>query len=122
VPVIPEIRTAYICDFANNDIVGWTDLPGIDIDEMLSMQHRVRDLIPNTVTFCHGPPGTLAAIDRQINYFNAVLAAAKDAIKKGLSEDQAAASIDLPQYHHFSNYDDWFKGNVRAMYRWAKRH
>jgi len=121
VPVIPEIRTAYICDFANNNIVGWTDLPGINIDEMIRMQRRVLSLDIDTVTFCHGPPGTLKAVARQSEYFSAVLAAATDAVEKGLTEEQAANSIDLPQYRHFSNYNDWFKDNVRAMYRWVNK-
>lgn len=120
VPVIPELRMAYICDFANNDVVGWTDLPGIDIDEMLKMQHRVLALDVDKITFCHGQPGTVAAVKRQIEYFEAVLKAATKALDKNLTEDQAAELIELSQYSYFSNYNDWFKDNVRAMYRWAK--
>ena len=120
VPVIPEIRMAYICDFANNNVVGWKDLPGINIDEMLEMQRRVLELDIDTVTFCHGPPETLKAVEIQLEYFEAVRAKAVEALDSGLGEDQAAATIDLPQYRQFSNYNDWFKGNVRAMYRWEK--
>jgi glyoxylase-like metal-dependent hydrolase (beta-lactamase superfamily II) len=120
VPVISEIRMAYICDFANNNVVGWKDLPGINIDEMLEMQRRVLDLDVDTVTFCHGPPETLKAVERQLEYFEAVRAKATEALDIGLSEDQATASIDLPEYCHFSNYNDWFKGNVRGIYRWEK--
>lgn len=120
VPVVPELRMAYICDFANNDVVGWTDLPGIDIDEMIEMQRRVLDLDVDAVTFCHGPPETLAAVRRQVVYFEAVREAATGALDEGLTEDQAAASIRLSQYERFSNYDDWFEGNVRAMYRLEK--
>jgi len=121
VAVVPELRMAYLCDFVNHGVVGWTDLPGIDIDEMLAMQRRSRELDVDTVTFCHGPPGTLEAVDAQIEYFETVLAAAVEALEAGLSEDQAAASITLPRYRDMLNYDDWFEGNVRAMYRWAKR-
>lgn len=120
VAVIPELRMAYVCDFANNDVVGWTDLPGINIDEMIAMQRRTAELDVDTVTFCHGPPGTLNAVNRQLEYFETVLAEAAKALRNGLTEDEAANSIDLPQYKHFANYNDWFKGNVRAMYRWVK--
>lgn len=120
VPVIPELRMAYVCDYANNDVVGWTDLPGIDIDEMIDMQRRTTKLYVDTVTFCHGPPGTIEAVHRQVEYFETVLREATNALRNGLTEDQAAGSIELPQYKHFANYNDWFKGNVRAMYRWAK--
>jgi len=120
IPVVPEIGHAYLCDFVNNNVVGWKDLPGISIDEMLAMQRRALDLDVETVTFCHGPPGNLDAVQRQLAYFDAVRAKAAEALDGGLSEDQAAATIELPQYRHFSNYDDWFEGNVRAMYRWEK--
>ena len=118
--VIPELRLTYICDFANNDVVGWTDLPGIDIDEMLKVQRRALDLKVDKVTFCHGPPGDLQAVKRQIDYFEALRAAARQALKNKLTEDQAAASIDLPQYRYFEHYSAWFKDNARAMYRWEK--
>ena len=120
VAVIPELRMAYVCDFANNDVVGWTDLPGIDIDEMLRMQRRAAELDVDTVTFCHGPPGTTAAIERQIAYFETLLETAMAALDAGLSEDQAAATVELPAYRGFANYDDWFSDNVRAAYRWVK--
>ncbi len=120
VPVILELRMAYICDFANHDVVGWTDLPGIDIDEMLKMQRGVLALDVDKITFCHGQPGTVAAVKRQIEYFETVLKAATEALEKNLTEDQAAELIELSQYSYFSNYNDWFKENVRAMYRWAK--
>ena len=119
VPLIPEIKMAYICDFANNDVVGWTDLPGIDIDEMLAMQRRVLAFDVEHVAYCHGQPGTLRAVERQIEYFETVLAAATKARDAGRSEDEAVETIRLPQYAHFANFDDWFEGNVRAMYRWA---
>jgi len=121
VAVVPELRMAYLCDFVNNGVVGWTDLPGINIDEMLAMQRRALQLDVDTITFCHGPPGTLEAVGAQIEYFETVLAAAGEALEAGLSEDQAAASITLPQYRDMLNYEDWFEGNVRAMYRWARQ-
>ncbi len=120
VPEVPELRMAYVCDFASNNVVGWTDLPGIDIDEMLSMQRKTLQLDVDTVSFCHGQPDSLNAVQGQLDYFESVFKASQKAYQNGLSEDQAAERIDLPQYRHFSNYDDWFSGNVRAMYRWAK--
>jgi len=41
-------------------------------------------------------------------------------IKKGLSEDDVVATIKLPKYRHWGNYDNWFSMNVRGSYRWVK--
>ncbi|WP_158089145.1 MBL fold metallo-hydrolase [Cognaticolwellia mytili] len=119
VPIFPELELVYVCDYASNDVVGWTDLPGIDIDEMMTMQRRTLELEVAMVTFCHGPPDTIEAVKRQLDYYESVLFESRKALEKGLTEDQAADLIDLPEYKHFRNYNDWFKENVRAMYRWA---
>lgn len=121
VPVIPELKLAYVCDYANNDVVGWTDLPGINLDEMMAMQRRTLDLNAEQVIHCHGGPGDLSAVERQLSYFTSVSQAAEAALHKGLTEDQTANSIELTEYQHFANYNDWFKGNVRAFYRWHDR-
>lgn len=84
---------------------------------MLTMQHRTLTLNIEKIAFCHGPPDTLEAIKRQINYFKAVLTASRNALLKGYIEDQAVNLIDLTEYKCFQNYNDWFKGNIRAMYR-----
>lgn len=120
VPVIPELKLAYVCDYANNDVVGWTELPGFNIDNMLAQQRRTLELNVQTITFCHGAPDSKEAIKRQIGYFDSLLAKSRDAFESGLTEDEAVELIEMPEYKYFQNYDDWFKGNVRGMYRWAK--
>ncbi len=120
VGIIPELRMAYVCDYANNDVVGWTTFPGINLDDLMEMQRRTLELDVDKITFCHGPPGDMDSIKRQVEYHETLLAEATKAVKNGLSEDEAVELIKLSQYKHFYQYDIWFEGNVRAMYRWAK--
>ena len=51
-------------------------------------------------------------------YYAALRAAVREAVDAGLSEDEAAAQVDLPEFHDFGQWDAWFELNVRGMYRW----
>ncbi|MBN3561494.1 MBL fold metallo-hydrolase [Aliamphritea spongicola] len=120
VPVLPEKRVAYTVDYINGDVVGWTDLPGINLDVLMAQQRRTLELDADTFLFGHGAPGNKATLQRQIDYFTALQAEARKALAAGWTEDQAAERIELEAFRHFANYDDWFEGNVRAFYRWEK--
>lgn len=120
VPIIKEIKQAYVCDFANNDVVGWTNLPGINIDELIKMKKEVLKLDVDIITFCHGEPETKDAVKRQINYYETLFTEVRKAIKEGLTLKEAQETITLDEFKYFKNYDDWFKGNIEAVYNWIK--
>lgn len=120
VPVIPQKKVAYTVDYINGDVVGWTDLPGINLDVLMAQQRRTLEVDAETFLFGHGAPGNKATLQRQVDYFTALQQAAREALAAGWTEDQAAERIELEEYRYFSNYDDWFEGNVRAFYRWEK--
>lgn len=120
VAIVPELEVAYTVDYVNNDVVGWTDLPGINLDQMLEAQRKTLALPVKTYLFGHGAPGGKAAIERQLDYFQTLQQAVQAALEQGLTEAQAVSQIQLEQFSHFANYKDWFKGNVRAFYRWEQ--
>jgi len=117
---LPKQKLVFGVDFVNHDSMGWRDLPGVDIDELISMQKQVMELDFETITFGHGRPGGRDVVKRQISYYETLLREAKKAVKKGLSEDQAAESIVLDKYKDWANYDYWFTLNVRGAYRFVK--
>ncbi len=120
VPVLPDKRVAYTVDYINGDVVGWTDLPGINLDVLMAQQRRTLEVDADIFLFGHGAPGNKATLQRQIDYFTALQIEARKALAAGWTEDQTAERIELEDYRHFSNYEDWFEGNVRAFYRWEK--
>ncbi len=118
----PRQRMVFAVDFANNDAVGWTDLPGWYLNELIAMQGRLLKLDFDTVAFGHGMPGDRATIKRQIGYYKDLTTQAMLALKQGLSEDEAVTYIKtkLPQYKQWRFYDKWFLLNIRGAYRWAQ--
>ncbi len=117
---LPKQKLVFGVDFVNHDSMGWRDLPGVDIDELILMQKRLMKLDFKTITFGHGRPGGRQVVSRQINYYKTLLKEATSAVKKGLSEDEAVKSIVLEKYKNWENYDNWFTMNVRGAYRFVK--
>lgn len=117
---LPKQKLVFGVDFVNHDSMGWRDLPGVDIDELISMQKRLMKIDFKTITFGHGRPGGRQVVSRQINYYETLLKEATSAVNKGLSEDQAAKSIVMDKYKNWQNYDNWFTMNVRGAYRFVK--
>ncbi len=124
VPRFPKQKLVFAVDFANNDAVGWRDLPGWYLGELIAMQGRLNKLDFDIVAFGHGMPGDKDTIRRQIKYYTDLTTQAKRALQQGLSEDEAVKVIEknLSQYKQWRFYDKWFLMNIRGAYRWAKEN
>ena len=119
VAVLPESGVAFAVDFIAQDRVGYQDLPGWMFPDIFDALDRASELQFNTIVFGHGPTGDMGTIDRQVSYYAALRSAVEEAVAACLSEDEAAASVELPEYSSFVSYDEWFALNVRGMYRWV---
>ncbi len=123
---LPKQRLVYVVDFASRDSVGWREMPGWPLDELIAMQRRLLELDFDKVAFGHGRagPGDRETIKRQTLYYENLLAETRTAIQEGLSEDDAVirATHDLPQYRGWGNYRRWFQLNVRGAYRWVQEN
>lgn len=121
VALLPEDRVAFAVDFVSHDGVGYRDLSSFYFPDQFTALERLRDLPFETIVFGHGPVGDKASVERQIAYYTAVRDAVGDALRRGLTEDEAAAEIQLPAYAEWRGYGDWFALNVRGIYRWLAR-
>ena len=124
VPRFPKQQLIFVVDFANNDAVGWQNLPGWYLGELVAMQKRLLAFDFNTVIFAHGIPGDKSTIKRQTEYYENLMSLAKLALEQGLSEDEAVKTIQskMSKYQTWHSYDDWFSLNIRGAYRWAKNN
>lgn len=119
VAVLPEDRIAFAVDFVSHDRVGYRELPDFHFPDHFESLRRLHDLPFDTIVFGHGERGDKSSIERQVQYYDALRAAVEEAVRSGQTEDEAAASIELPAFSEWGRYDDWFSMNVRAVYRWA---
>lgn len=117
VVVIPDVGVAFAVDFVAADRVGYQELPGWHMPGQIEAIEALLELDYETIVFGHGPSGDRATIERQLAYYQALRDAVSEAIAKGQSADEAAASIRLDEFAGWGQYDDWFPLNVRGMYR-----
>lgn len=118
VPFLPDVGVAFAVDFVANDRVGFQSLPGWYFPDFFAAVAGLLDIPFDTIVFGHGPSGDRASIQRQIAYYDDLTAAVRGAVEEGLTEDQAAERVRLPEYAQWGQYDAWFSMNVRGVYRW----
>jgi glyoxylase-like metal-dependent hydrolase (beta-lactamase superfamily II) len=118
VPFIPDVGVAFAVDFIGNDRVAFQALPGWVFPEFFDALAGLLRIPFDTIAFGHGPPGDRATVHRQIAYYDDLTVAVRRAIAAGLTEDQAAEQVRLPQYAQWQQYEAWFPMNVRGIYRW----
>ena len=117
VPFIPDAGVLFAVDFVNHDRVGYRELPSFVFPEWFNAVNELLQIPFDTVIFGHGGNGDRGSIQRQYMYYNDLKTSVTNAISKGKSEDEAAASIQLREYSHWGQYEEWFSLNVRGMYR-----
>lgn len=118
VAFLPDVGVAFAVDFVANDRVGYQDLPGWHFPDFFDALADLLDIPFETMVFGHGPPGDRASVQRQIAYYDDLTSAVRKAIADGLSEDEMAERITLPDYAHWDQYEAWMPLNARAIHRW----
>ena len=117
VTYLPQQKIVFAVDFVNNDRVGYRDLPDWIFPDHFDTLRRLQELDYQRIVFGHGQPGDKAAVDRQVRYYDDLRTAVSAAIARGASEDDAARTVQLPQYQQWGSYAEWFPLNVRGVYR-----
>jgi cyclase len=111
-------RVAFLGDLLFHNRFPW--LGDCDLDGLIGALGRVLALDVTVVIPGHGPPATLADVER----FRAMLIDLRDgvarAIKAGASEDAAVHDVTLPQYARLQRYAEWRAVDVRAAYRYLR--
>lgn len=115
---VKDAGVAFAVDYIAHDRVGYQGLPGWQFPEFFEAVRGMLAIPFTTVVFGHGPPGDRASIHRQIAYYDDLTAAVRAGIAAGLDEDETVAAIQLPDYAHFDQYENWMPLNARAIYRW----
>lgn len=118
VALLREDRIAFAVDFVTNGTTPYRDLYAHEFPDFFDTLQRVQELSYETMLFGHDLPGDRQSIDGQIVYYDALRDVVRQAIEAGKSEDEAAATVRLPQYESWGRYEEYFPLNVRGMYRW----
>jgi glyoxylase-like metal-dependent hydrolase (beta-lactamase superfamily II) len=121
----PEERAVLAVDAVWIDRVSFLDLPFKHFFPDVFDGLRIIESIDFDLLLAgHGIPGTGRGalgnkedITEFRNYFEALYAKILEARSLGLSKEEAVETIELPEYSHMGMYDQWFKLNIRGMWR-----
>ncbi len=118
VALLRQDKIAFAVDFVTNGTTPYRDLYAHEFPDFFDTLAAVQELDYETMLFAHDRPGNRQSIDDQIVYYDALRDAVGQALAEGKSEDEAAATVRLPQYESWGRYEEYFPLNVRGMYRW----
>jgi glyoxylase-like metal-dependent hydrolase (beta-lactamase superfamily II) len=93
------------------------DAPPTNIPGWIEGLHTLEAIDYDILLTGHGQAGTKADGVEFRQYFEALYEAVVDAQEKGMSLEQALASIELDEYRHMGMYDEWFKLNLEGVYK-----
>lgn len=89
--------------------------PPTDIPGWINSLRRVESIDYDILLPGHGDSGTKSDAVEFRRYFEALHAAALNAIEEGVSLEDAKATIRLDEFSHFSMYDEWLSLNIEAF-------
>ena len=111
---VPDAKLLFAGDLA---FFYATPLCRADMANWVRIIDRIeRDLDIEQIVPGHGPPGGLSELDAQREYLALLLGRARDCFDEGLSEEQAAAAIDLGRWARWPEAERK-ELNIAQLYR-----
>jgi glyoxylase-like metal-dependent hydrolase (beta-lactamase superfamily II) len=121
VVLIPQNRLLFAVDFIPVDTVAYrtmrTDYP----DEWIESLKQVEGLDFDILVPGHGKIGKKEHVQRFRGYLEDLRAVVQEQVLKGISEEEAKRTVQLPKYEQWQRYAEWFPENVEGMYRYLSQ-
>ena len=117
---VPEDRIAYLSEVFNYDQFPYTrdSYPGDWLRTLEAAEALEADVfVPGHGFLPEAPRDTRAGLQGHRQILLDVREAVQSRIERGATEDQAVATIDLPQYRRFQGYSRAMEMAARRMYQ-----
>lgn len=116
VVVRPE-NVAFITDAASPKRLPYRDMPRSNIDGWINQVKKLETLDFKVFAPAHGKVGTKADTRQVRTYMERLRTRVLAGLKSGKSVDDLAASVTMPEYKDWGQYNAWRELNVRGMAR-----
>ena len=111
----PE-RVLFVVDWIVIGRMPWQKLWSYDIQGMINSTREVLNLDFDIFIGGHADVGTKADVADYLSYLEALYTAVIDGIHSGKTLAQLKNEIQLTQYSHLKNYDEWLPMNIEGVY------
>jgi glyoxylase-like metal-dependent hydrolase (beta-lactamase superfamily II) len=115
----PQYRAVYAADFVLAKALPFQDIPlwAYHYPAWLDSLHELQKMDFDILLTAHDQVGTHADVRSFRRYLEDLEAAVQSAIERGLSVEDMQNSISLEAYADWDMYDEWFKQNIKGMFR-----
>jgi glyoxylase-like metal-dependent hydrolase (beta-lactamase superfamily II) len=118
VVLLPQHKLLFAVDFIPVETVAYRTMRSDYPDDWIESLKRVEALDFETLVPGHGKIGRKEHVQLFRGYLEDLTAAVKDAMRKGMSLEDAKKAVRLPKYEQWQRYADWFPENVEGTYRY----
>jgi glyoxylase-like metal-dependent hydrolase (beta-lactamase superfamily II) len=120
--LFPGQSTVFVVDFITVDRLPYRNLGGGHMPDWISAIKFVEGLDFNILAPGHGAIGTKADATNHRKYFEALRDAVSKAMKEGQSLAEMEKTIQLGEFNHFGNYEQWLPLNIEGMYNMLSKN
>ena len=117
VMLFPGQSTAFVVDFITVDRLPYRNLGGGHMPDWVNAIKFVEGLNFDILAPGHGSLGTKTDAANHRRYFEALRDAVKQARSDGQTLSEMQKNIQLDQFKHFGNYQEWLALNIEGMYK-----
>ncbi len=121
VVLIPQNRLLFAVDFIPVETVAYRTMRSDYPDEWIESLKQVEGLDFDILVPGHGKIGKKEHVQRFRGYLEDLRAVVQEQVLKGISEEEAKRTVQLPKYEQWQRYAEWFPENVEGMYRYLSR-
>ena len=116
VMLFPKQRTIFAVDFITVNRLPYRNLEGGYMPGWINALKAVEALDFDILAPGHGDLGTKTDATNHRKYFEALRDAVSAALSEGQTLEEMQKNIQLEDYSHFGNYQEWLPLNIEGMY------
>jgi len=115
--LIPDLKIAYMADIVTPKRVQFAIVPDFNLGEWERSLQEILALDFDRAVYSHNYGenilvGTKQDVEEELQFMRDLRQATVELLMQGLSMEQVATSVRLPQYEHWAKYDEWLSLNV----------
>ena len=114
---IPSRRLVFIVDTLSVRSLPWRDLASGDLAGWVEALETLTEYDVDQFVPGHGEIGTRDDVREHLEYFETLTREVTDRMDDGQSLQAIQASLELPQYSTWRNYNEHFALNIEGIYR-----
>ena len=116
----PENRTLFAVDFIPVRSMPFRNLPDWYLPDWVESLRAVEQMDFDILAPGHGPLGDKSDVKAMREYAEDLINAVAEAARAGQTLAEAQASIALPKYRDWSQYEEYLPLNIEGVYNWIQ--